>query len=420
MGLKDKLGSFKGMSRQKKIMVGVIALLVLFLVSRIISALSGGEEAAIQKKYIPVNAQTVTKESISTNIILSGKVYADKEAAVLAKTPGRVVSIAVKVGDVVQKDQVLFSLDKSDMQASYNQAVAGLKMAEANYQMNKEKLDNAKIQLGRYQQLYEAGAISKVELEQAELQASDASIMTVEAQRDQARAQYDAAAKSYSDLDVKSPIAGIVTSLSVRVGDMATNAAPVAMVVDMDNVYVEVSVSEKVINSIDSSREVQVEIASAFSGAVKGKIDGLSLAADARTGKYMLKINIPNEEHQVKAGMFAKVVLNTATKDDVVVVTADAVVYRSGRNVVYVIEDNDGTVVEREVATGLENGKQVEIVSGLEEGDILIVKGMSFIKEDSEIKIIELDGVPVVQEDEIDDEADGSTEGDEAEGGAKQ
>ncbi len=396
MGLKDKLGSFKEMSRQKKIMVGVIALLVLLLISRIIGSLSGGEVAEVQKKYIPVNAQTVTKESISTNIILSGKVYADKEAAVIAKTPGRVESIAVKVGDVVQKDQVLFSLDKSDMQASYNQAVAGLKMAEANYQVNKDKLDNAKVQLERYKQLYEIGAVSKAELEQFELQASDATIMTVEAQRDQARAQYDAAAKSYNDLDVKAPIDGIVTALNVRIGDMATNAAPVAMVVDMDNVYVEVSVSEKVINSIDSSREVQVEIASAFSGVVKGKIDGLSLAADARTGKYMLKINIPNEKHLVKAGMFAKVVLDTATKDDVVVVPADAVVYRSGMNVVYIIEEDK--VVEREVVTGLENGKQIEIVSGLEEGDILIVKGMSFMKQDSEIKIIELDGVPVVQE----------------------
>lgn len=419
MGLKDKMVSLKEMSRKKKIGTVVIALLILLLVSRIIGALSGGEEVGIQRQYIPVSAQTVTKESISTNIILSGKVYADKEAAVLAKTPGRVESIAVKVGDVVQKDQVLFSLDKSDMQASYNQAVAGLKMAEANYQVNKDKLDNAKVQLERYQQLYEIGAISLAELEQFELQASDATLLTVEAQLDQARAQYDAAAKSYHDLDVKSPIDGIVTSLDVRVGDMATNAAPVAMVVDMDNVFVEVSVSEKVINSIDSSQEVQVEIVSAFSGEVKGKIDGLSLAADARTGKYILKINIPNEEHLIKAGMFAKVVLNTATKDDVVVVSADAVVFRSGRHVAYVIEDEK--VVEREVTTGLENGKQVEIVSGLEEGDILIVKGMSFIKEDSEIKIIELDGVPYVQEDEIDDEnAAGTIEGDEAEGGASQ
>lgn len=419
MGLiKNKLMGFKQMSRGKKIGTIVIALLVLLLVTRIIGALSGsGQQAGVQENYIPINAQTVTKDSISTNITLSGKVFADKEAAVIAKTPGRVESISVKVGDKVQKDQVLFSLDKSDMQASYNQARAGLKMAESNYQMNKDKLENAKLQLERYKQLYEIGAVSKAELEQMELQASDASLTAVEAQLDQARAQYDSAARSYNDLEVKSPIDGIVTALDVRVGDMAANTAPSAMVVDMDNVFVEVGVSEKVINSIDSSRDVQVEIASAFSGALKGKIDGVSLAADARTGKYTIKINIPNENHLIKAGMFAKVIIDTAAKDDVIVVPAEAVVYRSGKNVVYVIEDSK--VVEREVAKGLENGKQVEIVNGLDEGDILIIKGMNFVKEDSEIKIIELDGMPYSQEDKSDIGPD-DTEGSEAEGGAKQ
>ena len=407
--VKDKLNSFGQMSRGKKIAAGVVTLLVVLLLVRIMNAVLGGQEAAVQQTYIPVNAQTVTVDSISTSIILSGKVYADKEAAVLAKTPGRVQSISVKLGDVVKKDQVLFSLDKSDMQASYNQAVAGLKMAEANYQVNKDRLDNAKIQLDRYKQLYEIGAISLAELEQMELQASDASLMTVEAQLDQARAQYQAAAKSYNDLDVKSPIEGMVTALSVRVGDMATNAAPVAMVVDMDKVYVEVSVSEKVINSIDSSQEVQVEIASAFSGKVKGQIDGLSLAADARTGKYMLKINIDNEDHLIKPGMFGRVTLDTATKDDVMVVPADAVVFRAGQYVAYVIEDNE--VRERSVVTGLEDGKRIEIVSGLEEGDILIIKGMNFVKLDSNIKLIELDGVPYIQEVEIDETDEGGAEG---------
>ena len=369
--------------------------------SRIIGAVFGGPEVAVQDRYIPVNAQTVMKDNISTNIILSGKVHADKEAAVIAKSPGRIESISVKVGDVVKKDQVLFSLDKSDMQASYNQAAAGLKMAEGNYQVNKDRLDNAKIQLERYKQLYEIGAISQAELEQFELQASDASLMTVEAQRDQARAQYQAAAKAYNDLNVKAPIDGIVTALNVRVGDMTTGAAPSAMVVDMDKVYVEVSVSEKVINSIDSSQDVLVEIASAFSGTVKGEIDGLSLAADARTGKYMLKINISNENHLIKPGMFGRVILDIATKEDVVVVPAEAVVFRAGKYVAYVIEDHK--VVEREVLTGLENGKQLEIVSGLNAGEILIVKGMSFVKEDSEIKLMELDGLPYIEEAEMDE-----------------
>lgn len=381
---------FKELSRGKKVLTVVIFLFVLLLIFRVIGAKPA--EEAVQQHYIAVNAQTVKKQTISSNMVLSGRVYADKEAAVIVKTPGRVESIAVKAGDRVEKGQVLFSLDKSDMQASYDQAEAAYRMAEANYRMNKEKIDNAKIQLERFKELYEIGAISKAELEQMELQASDASLQVVEAQRDQAKAQYDSVASAYNDLDVKAPIDGIVTALNVRIGDMVTNASPAGMVVDMDRVYVDVSVSEKVINSISREQEVLVEIASAFAGAVKGRIDSLSLAADPRTGKYQLKVYIENDDHLIKAGMFAKVTVASETKEDVLVVPADAVVFRSGRHVVYVIEDN--AVQEREVITGLENGKQIEIVSGLNEGDILIVKGMNFVKTDSEIKIVELDGEP--------------------------
>lgn len=400
------ISRFMALSRGRKVLTVIIFLFVLLLIVRVIGAKPA--EEAVQQQYIAVNAQTVKKQTISTNIVLSGRVYADKEAAVIVKTPGRVESIAVKAGDMVEKGQVLFSLDKSDMQASYDQAEAAYRMAEANYRMNKEKIDNAKIQLERYKELYEIGAVSKAELEQMELQASDASLQAVEAQRDQAKAQYDSVSSTYNDLDVKAPIDGIVTALNVRIGDMVANTSPAAMVVDMDSVYVDVSVSEKVINSISREQEALVEIASAYGGAVKGQIDSLSLAADARTGKYQLKVYIENDDHLIKAGMFAKVTIASETKEDVLVVPADAVVFRSGRHAAYVIEDN--AVQEREVITGLENGKQIEIVSGLNEGDILIIKGMNFIKTDSEIKIVELDGEPYLPS------ATGSGE---AEGGVK-
>jgi RND family efflux transporter MFP subunit len=164
----------------------------------------------------------------------------------------------------------------------------------------------AKENLERMKQLYELGAISKLELEQAEVQASDSVLLSVEGQMAQAKAQYDAAAKAYNDLDVKAPVDGIVTSLNVRIGDMATNASSAATVVDMEKVYVNVSVSEKMINHIKSGQEVLVEIGAAGK-TVKGKIDSLSLAADAMTGKYGLKVYIDNEDGQIKPGMFAKV-----------------------------------------------------------------------------------------------------------------
>lgn len=395
IGLKDKLSKFKAMSKKKKAFTVLASLLVLAFLGSRIFGFASDQPVEVQQSYIPVNAQNVQKQDISTNITLSGKVQADKEAAVIAKSMGRVQSMAVKVGDVVKKDQVLFSLDRSDMQASYEQAKAGYMLAEAAYQLNQDKYNKARVDYENAQKLYEIGAISKTELDMAEMQASDAVLRTAEAQFAQAKAQYDAVSKSYNDMDVKAPIAGIVTALNVKIGDMATNSAPAATVVDMNKVYINVGVSEKIINMIESGQEVQVDIPSAGK-SVKGKIDSLSLAADPVTGKYSLKVFIDNDENLIKPGMFAKVTINTETKKDVLAVPAEAIIFHNGMNVAYVIEGN--IVTEREVTVGLENGKQSEIVDGLSEGEVIVIKGMNFVRDGSEIKIIELNGEPVIYE----------------------
>ncbi|HHV65418.1 MAG TPA: efflux RND transporter periplasmic adaptor subunit [Peptococcaceae bacterium] len=390
MGLKDRFSKFKAMSRKKKIITVVVGVLILlFLGVRIFGSGSGNVPVDVQQSYIAVNAQTVQKGDISTSITLSGKVQADKEAAVLAKTAGRVQSIAVKVGDMVEKDQVLFSLDKTDMQAAYEQALAGYQLAEAAYEMNLEKYNKAVQDYENAKKLYEIGAISKNDLDLAEMQASDAVLRTSEAQFAQAKAQFESVSRSYADLDVKSPIAGIVTALNVKIGDMVTNAAPAATVVDMKKVFVTVSVSEKVINLLKNNQEALVEIASAGK-SVKGQIESLSLAADARTGKYDLKVYIDNEDGLIKPGMFAKVTIATETKNDVIVIPTEAIIFHNGRDVVYVVNGNK--VEEREVTVGLENGKQSEILSGLSAGEVIVIKGMNFVSDGSEIKIIELDG----------------------------
>jgi RND family efflux transporter MFP subunit len=398
MSLKDKWKKFKELSKAKKIIsILVVLILVLFVLGRIIGSRGENQPVEVKQSYIPVNAQTVQKQDISTNITLSGKIQADKEAAVLPKTMGRVESIAVKVGDVVKKDQVLFSLDRADLQTTYDQAAAGYALAEAAYELNLDKYEKAKADYEKAVQLYELGAISKTDLEMAEMQASEAVLRTAEAQFAQAKSQYDAVSKTYRDMDVKAPIGGIVTALNVKIGDMATNTAPAATIVDMEKVYVNVTVSEKVINLLKDDQEVLVEIASAKK-SVQGKIDSLSLSADRQTGKYELKVFIDNQDGLIKPGMFAKVTIDTATKKDVLVVPAEAIIFHNGLHVVYVVEGNQ--VQEREVTTGLENGKQSEILSGLAEGEVIVIKGMNYVKDQSEIKIIELDGMPVVQEGE--------------------
>lgn len=407
MGLKDRLSRIvsrkknqeikektAGMSKKKKIAFCIIGITLILIVGMRVSV--SMSKAAAQKTaemnrqtYIPVETFTVKTQTISSTILLNGKVQADKEAPVMVAIPGKVAEIHAKVGDKVKKDQVLFSLDKSDVLISYNQAAAVYQMAQAGYETSMRKYENDKNSYERLKELYTIGAVSKVELEQAELMASDSARQAIEGQLAQAQAAYESASKTLNDMDVKSPIDGILTSLDVSIGAMVSNASPAAKVVDLEKVFVTVSVSEKEINNVKRDQEVQVEVPSA-SKKVKGKIEGLSLAADSR-GKYTLKTYIDNKDAVIKPGMFANVTLSTAAKNNVLVVPTDAVVFHKGRNVVYVA--NDKAAVEKEVITGLENGTETEIVQGLNEGDQVIIKGQNFLSEGSEIKVVVRDGV---------------------------
>jgi len=411
MALKDKLKIKRPEPKQdgspdlkrpvgkKKIIITVIVVLVVLLIGvRISGAVKSAAEqkAAEQNRqnYVPVEAITLKKQSISSAITLSGKVEADKEAFIYVTTPGKVTAIHAKVGDQVSKGQVLFSLDKSDLMASYNQAAAAYQLAQGAYQTNMANYENNTKNYENMKQLYEIGAVSKSELDQVAVLASDAVLETYQGQLAQAKAAYDAAQKALNDMDVKAPIGGVLTALDVKVGAMVSNAVSPARVVDLSKVFVTVSISEQEINNVHGGQSVEIVVPSA-SVKVKGVIDSLSVAANAQ-GKYTLKAYIENKDSVIKPGMFANLTLSIAGKNNVLVVPTDAVIFHGGKDVVYVAKDN--AAVEIEVSTGLESGTDTEIINGLAEGDIVITKGQNFVQDGSEIKIVTLDGQGVQQE----------------------
>ncbi|MDR1320536.1 MAG: efflux RND transporter periplasmic adaptor subunit [Gracilibacteraceae bacterium] len=376
------------MSKKAKVILGVVVALAVAIVAWRLFVQLNRPPATSELTYTAVNASTAALADMEVSIQLSGKVQADNSVTVIPTTPGTVRSVAVKVGDRVTAGQLLFSLDRSLIQASYDQAMAGYQAAEANYTATMEKIENAKLQLERSRELFAAGALSRADLEQIEIAASDSSVLALEAQLAQARAGVSAAEKTMSDMDVRSPIDGVVTALNVSVGNMASG--PAAVVTALERVYIQTAVSEKFINLVQNGQRVAVEVPAASAEVFSGQVEDLSLAADAMTGQFALKVYLDNSGQLIKPGMFAKMGITTLTKENVVVVPLDAVVYRGGRDVVYRVVD--GYAAETPVTTGLEDGDRVELVSGLSAGDVFVTRGVGFVNDGSEVKIIELDG----------------------------
>lgn len=397
---------------------------------------------AIQANYVAVETNLAQRDTIFNSTTLSGKITANKDIMVVPKIPGRVEGVNVQIGDAVNIGSTLFNIEKIDYKDKLRQAQAGLdsssaqleqaqvgivnaelslesaqagyNVAKANYDSNYEKIENAKTNFERIKKLYKEGIISKAEYEQAELGASDTSIVLLEAQLSQAKvglrqaenasnqanasykqaqagydnskSSYDQVAQALNELTVTSPIKGIVSSVNIERGEMASNAQPAVTIVNMDKVYIKVDVTENLINKLHKGNEVKVYIPSVNEQVFKGKIYTVSPSANAQTQLYSVEIEINNEDHIIKPGMFARVEFDTDSRNDVIVVRSEAVTEEDGKEVVYVI--NDGKAEAKEVQTGLDTGGYVEIIDGIEEDDEIIIKGQNYVKNGSLVKVI--------------------------------
>jgi len=343
-------------------------------------------EIVVEDNYVPVEVADVSVDTIFNEVSFSGKVYPDKDLMVLPKVPGKVTAVNVVVGQNVKKGDILFTLDKEDVEKQVEQARVALNGAKTSYELNKEKIENAKENFERTKKLYEEGAVSQSQFEQAQLAASDKSLEAAQIQVNQAQLAYDQAIDALNNLTVTAPSDGIVSSVNIEVGEMASNAQPAITIVDVNKIFVQINVPENIINEIKTEQEVSVIIESVSKEPIAGKIDSINPAADARTQLYPVKIYIQNPNDMIKPGMFAKVKLNTDKRDNVLVINSEAVLQKNGEKVVYVIENDKA--VEKIVATGLDTGSFVEIVNGLKNGEKIIVKGQDFVEDGTTVKVV--------------------------------
>lgn len=372
------------------------------------------ETVGVEEDYVPVEIETISKDTIANTSALNGRIYANEEVMVMPQMPGIVSRVNVKLGDYVTKDQVLFVMDQKDVnrgieQAGHSvdlaergvdQAENAMKSAEIQYQSTKERHEDALSTLERMRALYEAGAVPKTQLEQAELAASTTQLDAAEAQVKQAEIGYQQALnqlsqaqsgyeQAKSNLDntlVKAPVSGVVTSLTVVEGQLASNAQPAATIVDMDEVYLQVNVAENMVNRLQKQQEVSVSIPSALSEDVVGTIDYISPAVDQRTQLYLVKVYIPNQDHVIKPGMSGAMSVDTESRQDVLVVRRSAVLDRDREMIVYLVEEDKA--VERRVTLGLDIGLYVEVVEGLEEGDVVITRGQHYVADGQMVKVV--------------------------------
>ncbi len=365
----------------------ICAIITLLSITFFVAGCGKKEVVQNEEHKMPVETSKVEKRDIIYKTSATGSISAKKDVSVVPKIGGKVEKVYVKVGQKVNKGEKLVKLEQDEINLRIKQAQAGLAAAKAGESLSISQFENAETNLDRIEKLYEEGAVSKQQLDQAKLQYDVSSTESAESQVKNAEAALEMAKYQLENSLIDSPINGIVTSVNIEEGEMASPGMPVVRVVNMDKVYLESAITEDQVNKLKEGQVVKVNIGAVSKDLIEGKITSVSPAADLQTKAYPIKIELNNSDYIIKPGMFAEADLPLEHKKQVVAVPLSSVIERNEKQGVFIV--NEGNAVFKEIIKGIDDGIYIEIKKGLTEGDELIVVGHHALTDKTSVKVIE-------------------------------
>ncbi len=347
-------------------------LIVLSLCTVLLAGCTNGateEESAVLRN---VEVAAVGIGSISNDFSYSGKAAASKEISVVPTIAGEVMTFNFEVGDTVKENQVLFTVDSSDLTDQ-------LRSAEASYQVSVLNLENAERNYNNNQVLMEQGIISKTDMDQIKL-AYESAKANIEA----LDVSLDILKKQIGDCSVTSPMSGVIVTRNVERGGFISQSTPAYVIMDLSTIKVEVGVSEQAVNSIHVGDEVQVTMTAVSDTPLVGKVSTLS-PASGQSGTYSVKVELDNKDGLIKSGMLADVNFTKEKVEDAVVLPREAVLTKNGETYVFIVE---GDIAKKTpVTTGIDTGETIEITSDLPVGTQVVTRGQTYISDGEQVEI---------------------------------
>lgn len=345
------------------------AVMVLSLGTGCSKASGNDDESSGAKETAAPAAVTVTevkRADISRVLQLTGSLSAvpNRDVKVSSLVPGRITNLEVAEGDKVTRGQVLAKIDDAPIRDQLTQAQATLAQALANE-------ENAKLNLARDEDLVQRGIAARKELEDARTQESVA-----QAGVRQAQAAVSIAELQLTRTSIASPITGTVLKRYVSNGEQVdgTAATPIAEVASLDEADMMANVPVADLVRMKPGRELQLTSASIPGRVYKGQVVGVSQAVDPTSNSGLVRIRIKNSGGDLRIGMFLGAQIPVETHVKALTVSPQAI-YRDQEGMLRVFRAEGDTAIAVPVTLGIETPELAEILSGVKEGDKLILTG---------------------------------------------
>ncbi|MDB5485740.1 MAG: Secretion protein HlyD, partial [Tardiphaga sp.] len=344
-------------------------------------------------EWASLTIEQVNAREFRAEHVTEGKIAVDEDRSTPVFSPyaGRVTKLLARPGDVVTQGQPLFTIEAADTVGAQNDFVAAM----TGMNKAKSQLDLAQLQDKRARDLFEGKAIPLKDVQSAQATLITAqndlrsATTALEAARNRLRifgldeaavAAFQDKGKINPETTIYAPIAGTVVQRKIGPGQYISAGAtdPSFVIGDLSTVWLTAFVRETEVSAIEVGDEISFTVLALRGRDLTAKVDYIAAAIDPSTRRLLVRAVVPNPGGQLKPEMFASVTIYSSGDHPAVGVPRTSLIYEGDQVRLWVAHD-DKTIELRTIKTGLVNGQQVEVVSGLASGEKIVTRGSLFI-----------------------------------------
>ena len=294
-----------------------------------------------------VESMIVNPERLRSSVHAVGTVFADASAVMRAEAPGQIVQLHFEDGQKIAKDDPLFSIEATVLQAEVNEARAIVEQSRAAYNRAKELIKNKLISATDFDT-----ARANYNVGVARLRSSEARL---------------------SKTVIRAPFDGTVGLRMINIGDYATIGQQLVDVVRLDPLRVDFSIPETLLAQVKPGQNIDVSVGAYPDEVFEGVVTAIAPLVDVSGHSVAIRARLPNPDLKLRPGLFARINVTLDVKPEALMIPEQAIWPIGQDKTVFVVED--GKAVQRVVKIGQRQAGAVEVVAGLSVGDEVVTAG---------------------------------------------
>ena len=327
------------------------------------SSSTGDGKEETRRREVPVTTILAKKENVIFSSPKVGAVKVNRQVPINFTTPGRLEEFLIKEGQYVRENEVIARLDETELKAN----VETIRIELAELSKRREKLE---------------GFLTKGVVTEAEYDQVNTKYLT---QREALKVARDRLTKAV----VRAPFSGLLLKKLSEKGSFVPPGAPIAVLVDIDEVRVELDFSDREIGKVAVGSSIDVRTDAYKERTFKGVIERIIPSVDPRSRMSRVELLIPNKDRILRPGMMVKTDVVVGSYHNVIALPVDCLVYQGKKTFVYVVPD--GANIAKRIYVKVETlyKDKAVITEGLEANDVVVESGQSYLANGSKIRILE-------------------------------